>query len=235
MESNPSLYVDALKTSEVLPTVFTSVDSLMISARDLTVPLPSLMVIDASLVEQQLAAGPVANARSSLLKQVPFMIVGDDDTQNERLAKTHGAADTLPKPLVANDLVAKMNRLTGIQDEQNATSRLRFNLAALAVDTPAKGPVTLTPREYQILSVIYKGEQHTAARRELFACVWSGVKVCNKVLDVHVSKLRRKLLPLELGIRFVKPNGYQLDFGAGAGVGLSSGAWEAPRKLAAAE
>jgi DNA-binding response OmpR family regulator len=91
---------------------------------------------------------------------------------------------------------------------------LSFDSMLLTVSNRS-GKVTLTPREYQILGLLYQGDQHAARRADLYAQVWNGVRVCNKVLDVHVSKLRKKLSGIGVQVTFEKPASYKLIFPVG--------------------
>lgn len=93
--------------------------------------------------------------------------------------------------------------------------RLSFDSMLLTVSNQT-GKVTLTPREYQILGLLYQGDQHAARRADLYSQVWNGVRVCNKVLDVHVSKLRKKLTTIGVQVNFEKPASYKLVFSPSA-------------------
>ncbi len=92
--------------------------------------------------------------------------------------------------------------------------QLSFDSMLLTVSNDT-GKVTLTPREYQILGLLYQGDQHAARRADLYSQVWNGVRVCNKVLDVHVSKLRKKLTTIGVRVNFEKPASYKLVFPQG--------------------
>jgi DNA-binding response OmpR family regulator len=128
-------------------------------------------------------------------------------------------------PFAPRDLASQIQRC--LAPDRAASDKILFNVGALTVTVGSRPPAALTPREFQILSLLYRGAEHTATRTELFASVWSGVSVCNKVLDVHVSKLRKKLAGLGIGVSFVRPAAYRLDFGgtpqSAGGVGDASG------------
>lgn len=70
--------------------------------------------------------------------------------------------------------------------------------------------IRLTPREFDIFNYLYAAQDHTVARKEFFRQIWSGLKVCNKVLDVHVSNLRKKIQGYGFRIHFTKPDGFTL-------------------------
>ena len=213
---------DSLQQAGLQLTVFAGVEAMLAAVRDPLAPFPSLLVVDAASLDRILLEGPGASARAAMLKHVPFVIVTDGSHENIiRGAFDRGALDSLRKPFTGAELVTKLDRLAMGSLVPEEAGRLQFNMAFLTVAALGHEPVTLTPREFQILTVIYKGDNHTSSRRELFSRVWAGVKVCNKVLDVHVSKLRKKLAPLGVTIQFVRPNGYQVDLAA---AGLTSAA-----------
>jgi hypothetical protein len=68
----------------------------------------------------------------------------------------------------------------------------------------------LTAREFAIIRILTQASGALVSRQDIFRQVWSGAKVCAKTLDVHISKLRRKLLPLGVGIEFRAPASYAL-------------------------
>jgi len=72
--------------------------------------------------------------------------------------------------------------------------------------------IKLTTREFEILDHLLVAPSHTVSRSDFFNSVWSGLKVCNKVLDVHVSNLRRKVRPHGIKIRFVRPGSFEIIF-----------------------
>lgn len=72
--------------------------------------------------------------------------------------------------------------------------------------------IRLTPREFQIVNYLYKAPGHNVSRQDFFQQVWKGLKVCNKVLDVHVSNLRKKVNRYGIDILFVKPGSFEMSF-----------------------
>ncbi|WP_205171131.1 winged helix-turn-helix domain-containing protein, partial [Burkholderia sp. LMG 13014] len=79
--------------------------------------------------------------------------------------------------------------------------------------TCAGRPVALLPREYLLLEFLMRHADQTVSRTMLFEAVW-GYRLDERtnVIDVHVSRLRKKLDPtgaLSL-IRTVRGSGYTL-------------------------
>ncbi len=92
----------------------------------------------------------------------------------------------------------------------------------LALDSPARAlrqgatMIPLTPAEFRILSELCQAPGQTFTRGFLHARVWSdeGLVIVGRLLDSHVSRLRRKL---EIAphrpqlLQTVRGEGYRLD------------------------
>ena len=70
--------------------------------------------------------------------------------------------------------------------------------------------IKLTKREYEILNHLLLVPERIVTRTEFFSSIWSGLTVCNKVLDVHVSNLRKKVQPYGIKIKFVHPGSFEI-------------------------
>ncbi len=162
---------------------------------------------------------------------IPFVAVAaNDNAQAIRAAFARGALDVFVKPFSANEVAFKLERLLTsraalttstilqVLPRGETPTNLVVNDVALSIGIGERTPVVLTPREYQILRLLYDAPGYSVTRPSVFVAVWSGVKVCQKVLDVHVSKLRKKLKPLGLTITFVRPNNYVLVLDPAAAV-----------------
>lgn len=164
---------------------------------------------------------------SAFSSEVPvsFMVVAPFDAPGAaRSAFERGAIDYFRKPLGADELTYKVERHLAAMSAAFAPSRasaadagglpggpLTMNRTFLTVGYGKGVEVVLTPREFQILGLLYDAPDHCVTRASVFVSVWDGVKVCQKVLDVHVSKLRKKLKPLGISINFVRPSNYVLE------------------------
>lgn len=108
-----------------------------------------------------------------------------------------GADDYLVKPFAFEELLARMDalrrrRLTGV----NAT----ITFADLELDKNlflvrrAGTPITLTKTEYELLTLLLKSPQRVFTRQELVTDIWgTDSGIAHNVLDVYISRLRRKL------------------------------------------
>jgi two-component system alkaline phosphatase synthesis response regulator PhoP len=70
--------------------------------------------------------------------------------------------------------------------------------------------ITLSKKEFEILSLLAEQPGKVYSRDEIFWKVWGySVKINSRTIDVHISKLRDKLG--EKYIRTLKGVGYKLD------------------------
>jgi DNA-binding response OmpR family regulator len=99
---------------------------------------------------------------------------------------------------------------------QSAATTLRLGDITIDADrmtvTLAAEPVDLTSREILVLRYLLQHRGRVVTRQQLLVDVW-GYRYTgdDRTIDVHVSRLRRKLPPLRGMLRAVKHVGYRLD------------------------
>lgn len=145
------------------------------------------------------------------LLKMPFLVVsGCDDEAVLRACFEEGAIDFLIKPFKKAELRVKVDRLLAPASRKGRSADYEFDPERLTV-THGGQSVELTARELQIFSILHRSNPKPVKRKELEDGVWKGAAVSNKVLDVHLFHLRRKLEPLRLRIEFSAPDGYRLN------------------------
>jgi hypothetical protein len=89
--------------------------------------------------------------------------------------------------------------------------RLELDANRLTV-TESGQPVTLTPREVMVLRYFLERPGRVVTRAQLLSDVWSYVyDGDDRTVDVHVSRLRRKLASLQGRLIAIRNIGYRLD------------------------
>ncbi len=131
-----------------------------------------------------------------------------------------GADDYLAKPFAFSELHARVRALarrpaaaTGAAETELAVGSLRMDLLRRAVTRNGK-PVELLPTEWRLLEYMMRHPGQVLTRTMLLERVWDfAFDPTTNVVDVHVSRLRRKLEASggPPSIRTVRGAGYVLD------------------------
>lgn len=111
-----------------------------------------------------------------------------------------GSDDYLVKPFSFAELLARANALLRRADGKAAASDLRLIVGDLEIDPLARlvkrggRVVALQPREYRLLEYFARNAGRVVTRTMLLEQVWDyHFDPGTNVIDVHVSRLRRKL------------------------------------------
>jgi DNA-binding response OmpR family regulator len=178
---------------------------------------PDLLVLDLMLPHvsgTEICRAARANATTAAL---PIIMLTARADEPDRIAGLDvGADDYLGKPFSPNELVARVRALLR-RAERHRPSGTRVTYGPIAIDadehtvTMANEPVTLTAKEFLLLTYLVKHRGRVLSRDVLLTDVW-GYKYTGgtRTVDVHVRRLREKLPVLERALVTVKQFGYKL-------------------------
>jgi DNA-binding response OmpR family regulator len=135
------------------------------------------------------------------VSDVPIiMLTARSDESDRVLGLEMGADDYMPKPFSTRELVARMRaigRRTRTAPPQPAAAN---RLGPLTIDERTRQaclhgvPLALTPKEYQLLTLLAADPGAVVDRRRILEEVWEpNFFGRGKTLDFHVAALRRKL------------------------------------------
>lgn len=134
---------------------------------------------------------------------IPIIFLTAKDTENDMLTGfSIGGDDYISKPFSIKEVVARVKSIlkrisiSHVKEKENA--QLQFN--ELLIDKTLKlviigdDAVELTKTEYNILLLLAENEGHTFSRAEILAKAWEGHGiVLDRTVDVHITRLRKKL------------------------------------------
>jgi two-component system response regulator MprA len=141
--------------------------------------------------------------RASQVITPVLMLTARDDVSERVKALDAGADDYLTKPFSIEELLARVRaqlRRVGLHNNQAGE---RLELADLVVDTAshevsrAGTAISLTVREYDLLTFLLRRPNQVHSRQDILDAVWGESFVGDpSLLDVYVRYLRRKLEPM---------------------------------------
>jgi DNA-binding response OmpR family regulator len=178
---------------------------------------PDLLVLDVML--PQVSGTEICRAVRSnpATASIPIIMLTARAEESDRIAGLEiGADDYIAKPFSPNELVARVRALLR-RVERHAPAGATLTYGPIAINaeqhtvTVADAPVTLTAKEFLLLSYLVTHRGRVLSRDVLLTDVW-GYKYTGgtRTVDVHVRRLREKLPVLERALVTVKQFGYKL-------------------------
>jgi DNA-binding response OmpR family regulator len=144
-----------------------------------------------------------------------LFLTGDSDLSKKVKGLEIGADDFLLKPVMTEELVARIKNRIGIS-KRNIQNAKVIKFKDLTIDLDGHQVILnneiirLTPKEYQLLLVLSQNPNRVIHKDDLIHMLWKDVHVEINNLDTHFSNLRRKLKPFSTHIKTLKNLGYVL-------------------------
>ena len=132
---------------------------------------------------------------------VPILMLTARGEEVDRISGlTLGADDYVVKPFSPRELVARVKAVLRRGRLKSAVEKNILSHGALALDLEKRKvslndrPVQLTPHEYKLLQALMASPGRVFTRDELLDYLYpSGEAVIDRVIDVHIGKLRQKI------------------------------------------
>lgn len=147
---------------------------------------------------------------------VPILLLTARDSPQDRVAGLDkGADDYLVKPFDFDELLARIRALQrrspALLQPVLSIGDLTINPAAREVATP-KAQLALTGIEYGVLEILARRSPAIVERSSIALHVWAeeAEGLSSNTIDVHVARLRSKLLGAKVRIETVRGVGYRL-------------------------
>ncbi len=152
------------------------------------------------------------------------MLTARSDEVDKLIGLSVGADDYLTKPFSARELVARVQAmLRRPRTALTKPTRPRWVFGPLSIDPAAREvvldgePVNLTPTEFDLLAALAEDSRTVLSRSTLLRRVWGADWAADdRLVDVHLARVRRKLGDDPAGPRFiltVRGAGYRMGGG----------------------
>ncbi len=150
-------------------------------------------------------------------KHIPILMLTAANTSRQRIqAFELGADDYISKPFEIEELLARINsklsRAKQLQDlppEKIEVSNLVMDLRSQEVYIDGE-ILELGPVEYGILELFLIRQGTVVSRKEIMEKVWKDEKKSDRLIDAHLTSLRKKISNFHADLQTVYGEGYRL-------------------------
>jgi two-component system KDP operon response regulator KdpE len=176
---------------------------------------PSLILLDLGLPDMD---GQEALRRLRQFYSAPVIILSARDRASEKIeALDAGANDYVEKPFDVGELMARVRAALRITSGGRPAETVFLN-PPLEVDLERRlvrvqgDPVSLTPREYDVLALLVRNVDRVITHRQLLTAIWGSAHSADiQYLRVYIGHLRQKLGPVASAHLATEPGvGYRL-------------------------
>ena len=158
---------------------------------------PDLIVLDLMLPD---ISGHEVCRKITEQHQTPvIMLTAKNDVVDKVLGLEFGADDYITKPFDARELLARVKALLRRLDKRHGPQEtivykdLVINLMNKTV-TKGQQPLSLTPKEFQLLEVLAAHPRRIFSRDELMTLAWGyDYTGDSRAVDIHITRLRKKI------------------------------------------
>jgi len=147
-----------------------------------------------------------------------LILTARDGVEDRILGLDRGGDDYLAKPFALGELEARLRALSRRRSDAPAQKRLgRLCFDSIRNEVQVDGQrIELTARELALVDALMQHPGRTVTKQRLFDALYSWDHEANlSVIEVHVSRLRRKLEQARagVGVRMLRGLGYRLEAG----------------------
>ncbi|MDA7423636.1 response regulator transcription factor [Thalassococcus lentus] len=144
-----------------------------------------------------------------------ILLTARGETEDRVVGLDAGADDYLVKPFAMDELVARVRALSrrgAVAPRRSiALGALELELEPLQLIAP-DGPLDVPRRELSVLSALARSSASAISKTQLLDAVYgAGADADEKVIEVYISRLRKRLAPHGVSISVKRGIGYSLE------------------------
>lgn len=218
------LLIDDDQTTQVIVKKALEKDFELISCLNLTAAheylrsrdLPSLVLLDRLLPDGDGISFCSQIRQEERLKHLPVIFLSGQDSEGDKVVGFFaGGDDYVTKPFGILELKARIQARLRQSPQTLTLANIHVDIDSQRVFcTSSEGlqrEIELTRIEYRILVSFLQMPERVLSRNSLLDKVWgANCSMSDRVVDTHVSHLRKKLLSTDLQVEALRGEGYRL-------------------------
>jgi DNA-binding response OmpR family regulator len=155
-------------------------------------------------------------------RAIPVLMLTAANTSRQRIrAFDFGADDYISKPFEVDELIARIqSKLSRAEDYRRPPSD-RIEIANLVMDLRSQevfldgALLELGPVEYGILELFLKNLGAVVSRKAIMEAVWRDHSKNDRLIDAHLTSLRKKISAFHAELKTVYGEGYRMKLKTG--------------------
>jgi DNA-binding response OmpR family regulator len=178
---------------------------------------PDLIIMDMMMPEMDGIEACKMLREQDFTRHIPVLMLTAANTSTERMkAFNFGVDDFISKPFEFEELrIRLMSKLKRSNDLQNVMTA-QINIGNLHLDdrkrevTIAGENIDLSPVEYGIVKLLMNCVDQVVSREKIMKSVWKDESKSNRLIDAHMTALRKKFSKFDGDFQTVYGAGYRL-------------------------
>ncbi len=181
-----------------------SCDSVMAAQELMDSQLPDLILLDYMLPETSGVEWLEQLRSNEQTQHLPVIMLTARGSESDRVKGLNaGADDYIVKPFMPRELIARiqavMRRYHIHSEHAPMTQNTLIKCGPLTMDEASYKaevngePISLSAKEFKLLSVFAKNPERVYSREMLLNLVWDNAYVDERTVDVHMLRLRKQL------------------------------------------
>jgi DNA-binding response OmpR family regulator len=156
---------------------------------------PDLILLD--LMLPKLNGFEICSAVSQSPRRIPIIVISARDQVADKIRVLKiGADDYVTKPFKLDELLARVHaviRRTNTAPDKVHLGNIQINFSALHA-TKDGGPLVLTPREFEVLKLLWINRDNVVTREQLLRSLWGFSEApLTRSIDQFIARLRSKI------------------------------------------
>lgn len=151
--------------------------------------------------------------------QVPILMLSPQCGEADRIRGLElGADDYMAKPVSLRELMLRVAAILRRAGGGEAMLPQVIHAQGISIDLTARrvtvdgAPVTLTPKEFDLLALLVRSPDVAFSRKQLLDAIWGGeFSADTRTLDTHIKQIRHAIAPYNDCIVTLRGVGYRFE------------------------